>query len=101
MVEAAERMGPSVLGGALTTVCAVVFLLPGDLMAIFKVATLLLLTIGISLACAFGLFLPLCALFGPEQARLPSPERPRPDTRAMDATSTANIHVEMGVSARL
>ena len=36
MAEAAERMGPSVLGGALTTVCAVVFLLFGDLKAFVK-----------------------------------------------------------------
>ena len=78
MAEAAERMGPSVLGGALTTVCAVVFLLFGDLEAIFKLAVLLLLTIGTSLASAFGLFLPLCALAGPEYARPASMEgRPR------------------------
>ena len=96
MAEAAERMGPSVLGGGLTTVCAVVFLLPGDLMTIFKLAVLLLLTIGISLAGAFGLFLPLCALFGPEQARLPSP-RVRDPPRAMDATRTAEAQVQVQV----
>ena len=96
VAEAAERMGPSVLGGGLTTVCAVVFLLPGDLMTIFKLAVLLLLTIGISLAGAFGLFLPLCALFGPEQARLPSP-RVRDPPRAMDATRTAEARVQVQV----
>ena len=42
---------------------------------------------------AFGLFLPLCALFGPEQARLPSP-RDRDPPRAMDATRTAEVQLQ-------
>ena len=44
---------------------------PGDLVAIYKIASLILLTVAASLGFAAGLFLPLCALLGPEVAARP------------------------------
>lgn len=66
MVEyAVTKMGGTVIAGGITTGASAVFLFFATFAFFAKMATLILSTVLFSLLFAFGLFIPLCRMFGP------------------------------------
>lgn len=64
--ESAEKMGPTVLAGAITTLGAGAFMFGCQMVFFSKMAALITLTIILSLLFSLFFFMPLCALLGPE-----------------------------------
>ncbi|KAH8058615.1 hypothetical protein JL722_5836 [Aureococcus anophagefferens] len=60
-----EKMGPTVVGGAVTTLGAGAFMLPCQLQFFFKLGLLIFTTILYSFLFAFGFVMPLLAAAGP------------------------------------
>ena len=60
-----EKMGPTVVGGAATTLGAGAFMLPCQLQFFFKLGLLIFTTILYSFLFAFGFVMPLLAAAGP------------------------------------
>ena len=60
-----EKMGPTVVGGAATTLGAGAFMLPCQLQFFFKLGLLIFTTILYSFLFAFGFVMPLLAAVGP------------------------------------
>lgn len=66
MDESLRAMGISILGGGITTLGAGVFLLPPVISIFWKIALLLIATIGSALVCSLLYFSSLCYIAGPE-----------------------------------
>ena len=66
---AIRKMGGTVLGGAITTLGAGLFMLPCQLLIFYKLGLLMVTTIFFSLLYAFGFVMPLLAAAGPSGDR--------------------------------
>lgn len=62
---AAARMGPTLLGGALTTLGSIVFMFGSDFPFLLALASMLTACVILSMIYALLFFLPLCAIAGP------------------------------------
>ena len=66
---AIRKMGGTVVGGAVTTLGAGLFMLPCQLVSFFKLGLLMVTTISFSLLYSFGFVMPLLAAAGPSGDR--------------------------------
>lgn len=66
MDESLRALGISILGGGITTLGAGIFLIPAVISIFWKIATLLIVTIGTALFFSLAYFSALCYVAGPE-----------------------------------